>query len=272
VALATGLDVPAVIAPASHDTASAVVAVPFSGPDAAFISSGTWSLMGVETDAPVLSDPDLSNEGGPEGRNRLQTNIAGLWLLQECRRRWRAERRAHDYAELVALAVAAPPLVTLIDVDDPSLIAPGDMPARIRRLCAESGEPVPETIGALVRCVLESLALAYRRVLARLERATGRTLGAIHVVGGGARNRPLCQWTADACGVPVIAGPFEATTLGNAIVQLVALDALGGIDDGRRVVAASVDTVVFEPAAEPAWDAAAARLARGPTAASPVAG
>ncbi|HEX3212698.1 MAG TPA: FGGY-family carbohydrate kinase, partial [Actinomycetota bacterium] len=229
-----------VIAPPSHDTASAVVGAPLSGPDAAYISSGTWSLVGVETREPVIDETamaaNLTNEGGAFGTIRLLRNSSGLWLLQESRRQWAREGRDYSYDELVRLAGSAPPGASVVNGDHPEFVAPGDLPARIRAYCARTGQPVPEDEGALVRCVLDSLALGYRRTVDDLAAVTGRPATAVHIVGGGSRNQLLNQAVADVTGLPVVAGPVEATALGNLLVQLIALGDVRDLSQAREVV------------------------------------
>jgi rhamnulokinase len=229
-----------VIAPPSHDTASAVVGAPLSGPDAAYISSGTWSLVGVETREPVIDETamaaNLTNEGGAFGTIRLLRNSSGLWLLQESRRQWAREGRDYSYDELVRLAGSAPPGASVVNGDHPEFVAPGDLPARIRAYCARTGQPVPEDEGALVRCVLDSLALGYRRTVDDLAAVTGRPATAVHIVGGGSRNQLLNQAVADVTGLPVVAGPVEATALGNLLVQLIALGDVQDLSQARQVV------------------------------------
>jgi rhamnulokinase len=243
-------DVP-VIATATHDTASAVVAVPGLDAHSAYISSGTWSLVGVELPAPILSAEaqqlSITNEGGVGGTIRFLKNVGGLWLLQECQRQWEQEGRAYTWPELVALAEAAAPRRSIVDPDAPEFLAPGDMPTAIRAYCRSAGQPEPEDVGALVRCCLESLALKYRWVIEALERLTGRQITTIRVVGGGSQNSLLCQLTADACGRPVVAGPVEATALGNILVQAVATGHLPDIAAGRRAVAESFPQMVYLP-------------------------
>jgi rhamnulokinase len=232
-----------VIAPASHDTASAVVGVPFTDPAAAYISSGTWSLVGVEIAEPVVSQAamaaNLTNEGGALGTIRLLRNSSGLWLLQESRRQWAQEGREYGYDELVRLATLAPGGVSIVNIDHPDFVAPGDMPARIRAYCARTGQPVPEDDGALTRCILDSLALGYRLAVDDLASVTGRPVPAVQVVGGGSRNRLLNQTVADVTGVPVVAGPVEATAFGNLLVQLIALGEVKDLSQARAVVRAS---------------------------------
>jgi rhamnulokinase len=229
-----------VITPPSHDTASAVVGVPLTDPDAAFISSGTWSLVGVETREPVINAEamvaNLTNEGGAFGTIRLLRNSSGLWLLQESRRQWAREGREYTYDELVRLATPAPTGVSIVNTDHPDFAAPGDVPARIRTYCNRTDQPVPEDDGALVRCVLDSLALGYRHTVDDLSAVTGRAVPAVHVVGGGSRNQLLNQAVADVAGLPVIAGPVEATALGNILVQLTALGEVEDLSQAREVV------------------------------------
>jgi rhamnulokinase len=241
-------DVP-VHAVASHDTASAFVAAPLRSPRAAILSSGTWSLLGVELDAPVMTaearDFNLTNERGVDGTTRLLRNVMGLWLVQECSRRW-----GLSYDELHALAAKARPDVPLFDPDDERFLTPGDMPARIAAACGELGQAPPDGPGEVVRSALTSLACKYRLVVDQLERVTGRDIEVLHVIGGGARNRLLCGLTADLLGRPVLAGPVEATALGNVLVQARAVGELGSLADMRAVAAASADPTVFEPAAD----------------------
>jgi rhamnulokinase len=222
---ATGLSAP-VIAVGSHDTASAVVGVPAASDSFAYISCGTWSLVGVELDAPVLTEASraagFTNELGVDGTVRYLRNVMGLWLLQECLRTW------HD-ADLAGLLAEAAtlPRRSVVDAGDPAFLPPGDMPARIAAACRDRGEAVPQSRAQTVRCILDSLADAHRDAVADAQRLSGRGVDVVHIVGGGARNELLCQLTADACGVPVDAGPVEATALGNVLVQARALGAVG---------------------------------------------
>ena len=231
---------------ASHDTASAFVAAPVRGENAAILSSGTWSLLGLELDAPVLTDRarefNLTNERGVDGTTRLLRNVMGLWLVQECHRHWDA-----SYDELHELAAQARSDVPLFDPDDDRFLRPGDMPSLIRAACAESGQPAPEDRGEIVRSILTSLACKYRLVLDRLERVTGREVDVVHVIGGGARNELLCRLTADLLERPVFAGPVEATALGNVLVQARAVGEISSPAEMRAVAAASADPVVYEP-------------------------
>lgn len=263
----TGLGPIPVIAPACHDTASAVAAVPGGiepGGAWAYISSGTWSLVGMERASPLCSrgalDAGFTNEAGVAGTVRFHRNVAGLWLLQECRRVWSEQGRAYSHEQIEALAAAEPARRSVIDPDDPRLGEFGDMPGLIRRLCAERGQPVPDSDAAVARCALDSLAAAYRRVIASLERVTGERIATIHVVGGGARNALLCQLTADATARPVIAGPEEATAMGNALIQAIALGTPGAglpreaLAEIRAVVARSVELRRYDPVDPRAWD------------------
>ncbi|WP_194396655.1 rhamnulokinase [Microbacterium atlanticum] len=244
-----------VIAVGSHDTASAVVAVPLSTPDAAYISCGTWGLVGVELDAPVVSDAaraaNFTNEGGVDGRVRFLHNVTGLWLLSEAVRTWEAEDGVGiDLPGLLEAAASVDGDVPLFDANDPRLSAPGDMPARIAAVLAESGAAVPTTRQAFARSIVESIAQAFADAVATAARLSGRTVDVIHIVGGGALNRLLCQATADRSGLPVLAGPVEATALGNVLVQARAHGWFGPdatLEDLRQVVAASVSPVRYEP-------------------------
>ncbi|MEU8892284.1 rhamnulokinase family protein [Streptomyces sp. NPDC048442] len=268
VAARTGLPVGTpVTTVASHDTASAVVAVPAAsgGPGFAYISCGTWSLAGLELDAPVLTEAsraaNFTNERGLDGTVRFLRNLAGLWLLEESLRTWRGRGLPADLHSLLAEAAACPPLAALVDTDAPEFLPPGDMPARIHDFCVRTGQRAPATPAAVVRCILDSLALAHRRTLYRAAELTGRTLTHVHLVGGGARNALLCRLTADATGLPVTAGPAEATALGNILVQARAAGLVGDLDSMRQLVRGSVQLNEYLPSgAAGAWEAAANRL------------
>ena len=268
-----GLGQAQVIAPATHDTGSAVAAIPFRAAaipfraaDAIYLSSGTWSLMGVELAAPVINEQSLANnftnEGGVGGTFRLLKNITGLWLVQECRRAWSSQGEELSYATLEQMAERAPAFESLIAANDPRWLAPGDMPARIRQFCRETGQAVPETAGAVIRCVLESLALEYRWVAERLDELAGRHFATIHVIGGGARNGLLNQFTADAANRAVVAGPVEATALGNVLVQAMAAGQLASLADGRALVRHSFPTQAYGPRAYGPWEQAYQRYLR----------
>lgn len=259
-----------VVAVGSHDTASAVVAVPATGPGFGYISSGTWSLVGLELDAPVLSDEareaDFTNEGGVDGTVRFLKNVMGLWVLSECLRAWQQRGTpGTDLASLLSGAASATPLRTVVDINDASLLGPGTatdpMSERIVDLARRAGEPLPQTPGEIARCVLDSLALAYRRHLRTAARLAGHDLDVVHVVGGGSHNHLLCQLTADALGVPVLAGPGEAAALGNALVQARALGAdLPDLAAMRALVRATHDVRRHEPRPGLDWDAAERRV------------
>ncbi len=266
VAETAGLDsATPVYATCGHDTASAVAAVPASrGDDWCYISSGTWSLMGVELCEPVINEGSLklnfTNEIGANGTIRFLKNIAGLWLMQECRRTWALEGREYSYAELAELASTARPFAAVIDPD--AFLEPGGMPGKIAAFCRAHGEPAPESPAEMCRTILESLALRYRQVLESLESLLGRKLGVIHIVGGGSRNQVLNQFVADATGRPVVAGPTEATALGNVLVQAIGSGELSGLDEARRLIARSFPLTMIEPRAQAGWDAAYERFSR----------
>jgi rhamnulokinase len=252
-----------VIAVASHDTASAVAATPAAGPFT-YISSGTWSLQGTELDHPIVDARALAwnftNEGGVEGTIRLLKNITGLWLVESSRRAW---ERAGDWPGYDVIAwetLAAPALRSFINPDDRRFLNPADLPAEVAASCAESGQPVPETRGEIMRVILESLALTYRQVLERTEQLTGQHYSGLHVVGGGTKNLVLQQFTANAIGRPVWAGPTEATAIGNVLGQLTALERIGGLAEGRELVRRSFPIETYEPADTEAWDEAYSRF------------
>jgi rhamnulokinase len=253
-----------VVAPAGHDTASAVVATPFAEPGSLFISSGTWSLVGVELHRPVVTAAslaaNLTNEGGYAGTTRLLRNVMGLWLLQECRRAWAAEGVDLSYARLVALAGEEPPLRSVVNPNARDFLGRGDMPVRVREYCRRTGQPEPRTPAQVTRCVVDSLALSYRTTVEDITAVTGVAPPAVSVTGGGARNELLAQATADATGLPVHCGPVEATSLGNAAVQLVALGELGGLDDIRAAVTRTADIRTWSPRTDARWEQAAALL------------
>jgi rhamnulokinase len=257
VASETGLNPVPVTAPASHDTGSAVAAVPAQGTSWAYISSGTWSLMGAEIAAPQINDEvqrfNFTNEGGVGGTIRFLKNIAGLWLVQECRRTWEREGKAYSYDDLARLAAGAPSFVSLVDPDDASFMLPPSMPAALADFCRRTGQPAPPEPGAVVRCALESLALRYRWVLERLESLLGRRLDTVHVVGGGSQNELLCQFTADACNRQVLAGPVEATAIGNVLVQAIGIGLLGSLAEGREIVRRSFGVRTYTPVKPEAW-------------------
>ncbi|TCO47893.1 rhamnulokinase [Kribbella antiqua] len=251
-----------VIAVGSHDTASSVVAVPAGDERFAYISSGTWSLVGLELEEPVLSaearEANFTNEGGVDGRIRFLRNVMGLWILQECQRVWGSD----DLPGLLRAAADAPPFAVLIDPDAPEFLAPGNMPRRIEEHCRATGQEPPRSQAATVRCVLESLALAYRRTLRQAQTIADRPVDVLHVIGGGSQNELLCQLTADACGLPVLAGPVEASALGNVLVQARALgEPLPDLGAMRALVRSTHQLRRYQPQGKPAdWDAAESRL------------
>jgi sugar (pentulose or hexulose) kinase len=252
-----------VIAPATHDTASAVAAVPATGTDWCYISSGTWSLMGVELPEPIINEKSLrynyTNEGGVGGTIRFLKNIMGLWLVQECRRQWQREGHDHSYGELAQMANRAKPLAALIDPDYKPFLSPGDMPRKIEEFCKKTGQRPPNARGEFVRACLDSLALTYRKTLEGLEDVLGRKAGAIHIVGGGCQNELLNQMTADACNRPVLAGPVEATAIGNILVQAMATGDVKSLADARAIVRQSFDVKRYEPRQTKPWDEAYAK-------------
>jgi rhamnulokinase len=265
VALSAPVSVTAV---GSHDTASAVAGVPARGPDFAYISCGTWSLVGMELDRPVLTESsrraNFTNEAGVDGKIRYLRNVMGLWLLQESLRTWEDAGLPASLETLLGGAARLPGLAAVIDPDMPVFLPPGDIPARIAAECRRTGQVPPRSAAETVRCVLDSLALAHRRAILEVQELAGRHVDTVHVVGGGARNSLLCQLTADACGLPVEAGPVEAAALGNVLVQARALGAAPRDLDGMRVLLRSTQRLRrYEPAGDPAaWRAAQDRLTR----------
>ena len=265
VAEATNLGEVRVILPGTHDTASAVLAVPAqsepsNSPDWCYISSGTWSLMGVEVPDPVINETcerlNFTNEGGVGGTVRVLKNIGGLWLVQECRRIFGLQGRDYTWDQLTQMAAEAEPLTCLVNPDAPELEAPRDMPQAIRDFCAKTNQPVPESDGAVIRCALESLALRYRQVHGWLQELTGSNISTIHIVGGGSQNAQLNQMAADACNCNVVAGPVEATAIGNAILQAISVGSIGSIAEARSVIANSFPVTSYEPKAVQPWDKA----------------
>ncbi len=252
-----------VIAVATHDTGSAVAAVPARGQDWAYISSGTWSLLGVEIQEPVINNQamelNFTNEGGVEETFRLLKNIAGLWLLQECRKAW-ATRCDYSYDELNDLASKAKPFQSFIDPDWEGFICPANMPEAIRDYCGSTEQAVPDTPSETTRCILESLALKYRMVLDQLTKIHPHPIRKIHIIGGGARNRLLCQFTADASGLPVYAGPAEATSIGNIMMQAYTEGFLQSLTEMREVIRESFEVAVFEPLDQEGWEQAYGRF------------
>ncbi len=252
-----------VIAVCGHDTQSAISAVPSDEKDFVFLSSGTWSLFGTELDKPIVNETSLrinvTNEGGYGYATGFLKNIIGLWLIQESRRQWAREGENYSYADLERLALAAEPFRCFIDPDAPEFVPRGDIPGRVRAYCEKTGQYVPQSVGEIMRCIYESLAMKYRQTLEKITLCTGKTYGKIHVIGGGVKDTLLCRMTADACGVPVLAGPIEATVLGNIAVQLIAGGAVQDIAQARAIIARSETLRTYDPEAQDAWQQAFAR-------------
>ncbi|MEC0242246.1 rhamnulokinase [Paenibacillus dokdonensis] len=252
------VDAMPVIAASGHDTAAAVASIPASDSRYAFISSGTWSLMGIELDEPILTERSrqllFSNEGGAEGKIRMLKNIMGLWLLQECRRTWAMEGTQLSYAELTELAQHAPVNSSYVDAGDAVFLPPGGMPQRIQEYCRTSGQPVPQSRPEIIRCILESLAFKYRQTLSEIEELTGEHLEHIYMVGGGIQNRLLCQLTANVTGRTVIAGPVEATSIGNLMMQAKAHGEVKNLSEIREVVRQSFPPETYVPEDADQWE------------------
>jgi rhamnulokinase len=260
----TGAGSLTVIAPACHDTGSAVAAVPSESDDYVWISSGTWSVMGINLPKPVINPQSLefnfTNEGGIGGNFRFSKNIMGLWVVQECRRTWSAAGHDYTYATLAEMAASASRHVAVIDVDASDFLKPGDMPTRILEYCQRSDQKQPGDEATIVRVTLEGIALKYRWVLERLEELTGRKLPTIHIIGGGTQNRLLSQFTADATGRTVITGPIEATAIGNILTQAMAMGKLNNLEEACEVVRHSFEPQIFQPENRSGWDDAYAKL------------
>ena len=260
----TGAGEARIVVPACHDTGSAVVAVPAQNQNFAWISSGTWSIMGAEVREPCLTEKALeynfTNEGGVFGTWRLSKNIMGLWLVQECKRTWVHLGEDLSYDEITLLASEAKPFLAVIDPDNDDFFHPGDMPERIQKYCVETNQTVPQTKGEIIRVALEGIALKYRWVLERLEELTGKNLDPIHIIGGGTKNRLLNQFTADATCRIVVTGPVEATAIGNILMQAIALKHLDSLAEARGIVRTSFTPEVYEPKSTTGWDEAYSRL------------
>ncbi len=254
-----GLPEVPVIAVGTHDTASAVVAAPAEEADFVYISCGTWSLFGTESAVPVLTPEseafNFTNEGGYAGTTRLLKNIMGLWLIQESRRQWKREGEEVSFNQLEQEALASKPFQCFVDVDAPEFEGPGDLPGNVKEYCRRTGQHVPETRGEVMRCIYESLAMKYKYTFENLQKITGKHYHTIHILGGGIKDGLLCRMTADACGVPVKAGPAEATVTGNALVQLIALGEIGDLSEARKVVRDSTPLKVYTPSSPEEWDA-----------------
>jgi len=267
VAEKTGLPRVPIFAPPTHDTGAAVAGVPTANTGKtnwAYISSGTWSLMGIESKNALLGERvlqlNLTNEGGIDGTYRVLKNITGLWLVQQCKRAFESHGKNFSYDELVSLASQTAPLRSLVEPDDACFLNPPDMPKAIQNFCRETNQPVPPSEGEIVRCAFESLALKYRTVLGWLEEVGGHRIEVIHIVGGGSRNELLNQFTADACGRPVVAGPIETTVLGNLLVQVRASGELDSLSEMRRIILESNELITFEPKNSAEWDEAFERF------------
>lgn len=249
-----------VVSVASHDTQSAVVAVPTERKDFIFVSCGTWSLFGTELPEPIINtetyDINVSNEGGYGDTTTLLKNIIGLWLVQESRRQWMREGKEYTFGQLEQMASEVTPLVNFINPDMPEFSPAGNMPRRIREFCQKTGQKVPETIGEIVCCINQSLALKYRYTLEQIEKCTGKTYETIHMIGGGIQSKMLCQMTANAAKRKVMAGPIEATALGNIAVQFMALGEIRDVQEARRIIAASEETYEYIPQNSIQWDEA----------------
>jgi rhamnulokinase len=253
-----------VVATCSHDTGAAVAAVPAEGDDWAFLSSGTWSLIGVELPGPLINDAvrqaNFTNEAGHGGTTRFLKNISGLWLLQECRRAWAKEGNDYGYEELTRRALETETLRSLVNPNAAAFARPDQMPRKIQEACEAQGEPVPETPGQIVRCILESLALIYRSAIEQLRELTGRPINRLHIVGGGCQSALLNQASADAIGCPVIAGPVEATAIGNLLVQAIALKNIESLIELRKTVRDSFPVTTYVPHHDKIWDEAFERF------------
>jgi rhamnulokinase len=258
IAKETGIGKIPVVAVGAHDTASAIASVPAEGENWAYLSSGTWSLMGIETRKPLISKEteamNFTNEGGIEGTFRFLKNITGLWLLEQCRKEW--EQENWSYEQLVDMAKAEKPFRCFVDPDAPDFMNPENMPEAISEYCSRTGQKAPENAGQFVRCIFESLALKYRHVIELLKKVSPHPIEKLHVIGGGAKNAYLCQFTANAIGMPVVAGPAEGTAMGNLLVQAMALGHLGSLADIRKVVRNSVETETYLPQETTEWDQA----------------
>lgn len=255
----TGLGSVLVISVAGHDTASAVAAVPAQNERFAYLSSGTWSLMGIEVKDAIIDkesyELNFTNEGGVEGTTRFLKNICGMWLLERCRKEWEAAKN-YSYSELIDAALAAPAFRSLINPDAPCFANPASMPEAIARYCRETCQPVPESYGEITRCIFDSLALRYKQVFASLQQMAPFPIEKLHIIGGGSRNNLLNQFTCNAVGVPVVAGPSEATAIGNIMLQAKAGGLVNDISSMRRLISASVETVSFEPQQAEEWETA----------------
>ncbi|MBW6535047.1 MAG: rhamnulokinase [Mariniphaga sp.] len=253
----TGSKIIPCVAVASHDTASAVASVPAEGKNWAYLSSGTWSLLGIESQQPLVSEKSLemnfTNEGGVEGTTRFLKNIMGMWLIQECKRNWGQEKDI-TWQKIVDLSNSSQPFKCLINPDDSAFLNPGNMPGAIQNFCRKTRQPIPETKGEIARCIYESLALKYKYTLGQIETITGEKIEKLHIIGGGANNELLNRFTANATGIPVIAGPTEATAIGNILMQAKALNVLNSLQEVREVVKNSFEVKIYNPDAGNEWE------------------
>jgi len=258
----TGLPSIPVVATASHDTAAAVAAIPAVHQNYAYLSSGTWGLLGAEVPQPILTDParehNFANEGGVNGIRFIKNNV-NLWLLQECRRVWAGQGQNYGWDELVTLADQSEPFIAFVDPNATDFLVPVDMPQAIRQFCRQTGQTVPQTPGQIVRVILESLAFKYRESIEKLAEIQGQKPETLHILGGGGRNRLLNQFAANAAGIPVIAGPYEAASVGNILLQMIALGDLESQKEGRELVRRSFPTDVYLPADIAVWNEQYAR-------------
>lgn len=249
-----------IVAPATHDTGSAIAAIPAEHEDFVYISSGTWSLMGIESKKPLISDITLkynfTNEGGVENTFRFLKNIMGLWLIQECKRIWDSFKKEYSYTEIVEMAKISKPFRSLIDPDDNNFYNPGNMPEAIVEYCKKTKQPIPESPGEFARCIFESLALKYRYTLDCLKDISGRDFKTIHIIGGGSQNKLLCQFTADATGLEVVSGPAEGTAIGNIMVQAMAMGEVSSLSEIRRIIKNSFDFETYKPQNTDEWEKA----------------
>ena len=252
-----GVDPVPVISVCGHDTQSAITSVPCEDGDFAFLSSGTWSLFGTDLDKPIVNETsmniNITNEGGFDGSTGFLKNIIGLWLIQESRRQWKREGKEYSYADLEKLALAAEPFKCFIDPDAPEFVPHGNIPERVREFCRKTGQYVPETVGEIMRCIYESLAMKYRLTFEKLRECTERDYPVIHVIGGGTKDGLLCQMTANSCDRTVKAGPIEATVMGNVAVQLMSDGSVKNIGQARKIVAESSELKTFEPKDTDKW-------------------
>ena len=252
-----GVDPVPVISVCGHDTQSAITSVPCEDGEFAFLSSGTWSLFGTELDKPIVNETsmniNITNEGGFDGSTGFLKNIIGLWLIQESRRQWKREGKEYSYADLEKLALAAEPFKCFIDPDAPEFVPHGNIPERVREFCRKTGQYVPETVGEIMRCIYESLAMKYRLTFEKLRECTERDYPVIHVIGGGTKDGLLCQMTANSCDRTVKAGPIEATVMGNVAVQLMSNGSVKNIGQARKIVAESSELKTFEPKDTDKW-------------------